>query len=103
MMDYTAARNGAKLQNRFEVGGANNWANVDNEEIRQLYIDYLSTSNEDEQLAALHRIQEIEAEELYYVPYAYMVTNAVAAKGVSGINWKTSCAFDFHRIMWEEQ
>lgn len=102
LMDYTAAPNGSKLQNRFELGNAADWANYSNPEIDQLYLDYLSTNDEEAQKTALARIQEIGAEELPYVPYAYQTCPVVYAKGVSGLNWKTSTKFDFHRVVWEE-
>ena len=102
MMDITGAPYGSRLQNRFIEGNNNNWVHYTNEEINQCYETYFQSEDEAEKLAALRRVQEIEAEELVYVPYAYMVTNVVMAKGVSGLNWKTSTQFDFHRVVWEE-
>ena len=102
LMDYTAAPNGSKLQNRFAPGTTTDWANYANPEIDQLYVDYLSTSDAEAQKEALGKIQAIVAEDLPYVPYAYMITDVVFAKGVSGLNWKTSTKFDFHRVVWEE-
>lgn len=80
----------------------NNSAHYVNDEVVQLYADYLSTTDETVQKEKLARVQEIFAEDLVYVPYAYQYCWVVTAKGVSGLDWRPSTAFDFHRVVWEE-